>query len=860
MDDLLKDFLVEATEHIDAASVELLRFEKDQADPALVASLFRHIHTIKGSAGFLSLPRVGRLTHATEALIGRLRDGAPATPAHVSLILAAVDRLSALLIDIGCTEAEPEGDDGDLLRELENGAKSLRAALQEQAAAPRPDAQTPEPPPAAPAPVVNPSHLATMPEHIHAPGARMGETVRVSVGVLDRLMGIVSELVLTRNQLLELSGAVGDETVKASVQNLSSVTSDLQDAVMRVRMQPVERLFATLPRLVRDLSIDLGKKIELVTYGAETELDRQVIELIRAPLTHIIRNAADHGLETIVERLARGKPEAGLIRVSATYDAGQITIEVKDDGRGLDLDGIKAKAVARGIASQETLARLSDADIFQFVLLPGFSTAKSVTKVSGRGVGMDVVRENIQSIGGTVALNSKPGKGTTVTLRIPLTLAIAPALILSSGGSRFAIPQMAVVEVVGVGDGFDHEIQYIHDAPVLRLRGDALPLADLAAALDLAPSGDAPLRDGFVVILRVGGVRFGLLVETIADVQEVVIEPLVGALARIGVFSGQTILGDGGVVLILDPAAIVERVGLDNIAEALPPAALTVAAAAPEREKTRVVLMRAGSGSVKAVPLSLVMRIEEVETERFVASGDSYLMLHEGRLLPIIPAARDIRLEKSAYPILILAGAGQAIALLVEEIVDIAEESLVFQTRSADPSVIGTVNLQNRVVDILDVAYFIEFANPSVVMRGVNQRPRVLLVDDKQFFRDMLGPVLLAAGYEVSTAGSGREALALVAGGLRIHAAVTDIDMPDMDGYAFARELLQAPGMERLPIVALAPQKSASAVEAAELCGIRAVIGKFDRRALVAAIDELLKGVAPSGDEIERRIMSEMAA
>ncbi|MCX7900336.1 MAG: ATP-binding protein, partial [Methylocystis sp.] len=416
--------------------------------------------------------------------------------AYASLILAAVDRLSALLIDIGSSEIEPEGDDSDLLQALELSAKQLRpetSAGKPDSTAPR--AERPDdksdagPSDVAPATTFNPSHLATTPEHIHAPGTRISETVRVSVGVLDRLMGIVSELVLTRNQLLELSSASGDETVKASVQSLSSVTGDLQDAVMRVRMQPVERLFATLPRLVRDLAIDLGKKIDLVTYGAETELDRQVIELIRAPLTHIIRNAADHGLESVAERLGKGKPETGVIRVSATYDAGQITIEVEDDGRGLNLDGIKAKAIARGLATEDMLARMADVDIFQFILLPGFSTAKSITKVSGRGVGMDVVRENIQSIGGTVSLNSTPGRGTTVTLRIPLTLAIAPALILSSGGSRFAVPQMAVVEVVGVGDGFDHHIQYIHDAPVLRLRGDALPLAYLATALNLAPAG-----------------------------------------------------------------------------------------------------------------------------------------------------------------------------------------------------------------------------------------------------------------------------------------------------------------------------------------------------------------------------------
>jgi two-component system, chemotaxis family, sensor kinase CheA len=766
------------------------------------------------------------------------------------LILAAVDRLSTLLLEIASSETEPEGDDSELLRQLEQGAASLR---------PGHDKDGPASPGVAPGDARNPSDVQLLPEQLPAPGVRLGETVRVSVGVLDRLMGIVSELVLTRNQLLELSGAAGDETIKAAVQSLSSVTGDLQDAVMRVRMQPVERLFSTLPRLVRDLAIDLGKKIELVTFGADTELDRQVIELIRAPLTHIIRNAADHGLETIEQRLRLGKPEVGRIRVSASYDAGQITIEVKDDGRGLDLAGIKAKAIALGLATEEALARMSDVDIYQFVMLPGFSTATSVTKISGRGVGMDVVRANIQSIGGAVCLNSAKGKGTTVTLRIPLTLAIAPALILSCGRSRFAVLQMAVVEVVGVGEGFEHQIQFLHGAPVLRLRGDALPLVDLAETLDLDRARDEPRRDGFAVILRVGGVRFGLLVEAIADVQEVVIEPLAGLLARIGVFSGQTILGDGGVVLILDPAAIVDSKGLDNAGESSSENA--VATIEPMREKTRIILLRAGSGALKALPLSLVMRIEEATADRFVASGDGYLMLHEGRLLPIIPAAADIRLEESrAYPVLILAGAGQAVGLIAEEIIDVAEEALNFQKKGADPSLIGTISLDGRIVDVLDVAYFIESVDPSILTRGTNLRPRILLVDDKQFFRDMLAPVLLAAGYEVTTAASGREALALVERGLPIHAAVTDIDMPEMDGYALSRALLQSPGLAGLPIIALTPQKSTSAVEVATKCGVRALVGKFDRRALITTLGALLEGVAASGDQIERRHMAEAAA
>lgn len=844
MDDLLQDFLVESTEHIDAASMDLLRLEKDPSARALIASLFRHIHTIKGSSGFLSLPRVGRLAHRAETLIGRLRDGATAAPEHISLILAVVDRLSALLVEIAALEMEPAGDDSDLLRLLDESTLRLKAGA-EAAPAGVAEAQVQE---AAPAP----------PPELASPGARMGETVRVSVGVLDRLMGIVSELVLTRNRLLEISSAAGDESVKSSVQNLSSVTSDLQDAVMRVRMQPVDRLFATLPRLVRDLTVELGKKIELTTIGAETELDRQVIELIRAPLTHIIRNAADHGVESAAERLAAGKPEAGNIRVSATYDAGQITIEVKDDGRGLDLDRIRETALAKGHVTEGSLARLSEAELFQFILLPGFSTAAAVTKVSGRGVGMDVVRANIQSIGGAVSLNSRRGRGTTVTLHIPLTLAIAPALILSSGGSRFAIPQMAVVEVVGVGAGFENEIQHIYDAPVLRLRGDALPLVHLAGALELPGAHSKAMGSGFAVVLRVGGVRFGLLVETIADVQEVVIEPLVGALARIGVFSGQTILGDGSVVLILDPAAIVSRAGLENIADARVSAAPETFV--PQREKTRIVLLRAGPGALKALPLSLVMRIEEAETKRFVTLNDSLVMLHEQRLLPIVLASKDIRLDAPIYPILVLAGAGQAIGLLVEEIVDVSEECLDLQTAGASPQVIGSINLRDRAVELLDITYFIEQAHPGGLARGVNHRPTILLVDDKQFFRDMLAPVLMAAGYEVACAASGREAMSLVEKGLVVHAAVTDVDMPDMDGYSLARALRNTPRLAHIPIVALAPQATPGVLQAAQMCGIQAVAGKFDRRALVDVIDGLLESAAPAAQDIERRVMTELAA
>ena len=853
MDELLNDFLVETAEHIDAATMELVCLEKDPGDQALIASLFRHVHTIKGTSGFLKLPRVGRLTHSTEALIGALRDGAPTRNAHVTLVFAAVDRLKDILAEMGHSEEEPPGDDDELVAAIDEATRRARLGEDE----PRPDeAETED------ASSFTPASRAAAGEAYSNGVGHMGETVRVSVNVLDRLMGIVSELVSTRNRLFELSGAWGggDEAMTSTVQTLSNITSDLQDAVMSARMQPVGRLFSTLPRLVRDLAHDLGKKIAITTEGSDTELDRQVIELIRAPLTHIIRNCADHGIEPPAERARIGKSETGVISVRAAYDAGQITIDIADDGRGLDIARIHAKALAKGLVCEPDISKFTDNELFEFVFAPGFSTADGVTKISGRGVGMDVVRENIQSIGGSVSLTSRYGKGACVTLRIPLTLAITPALILSCNGSRFAIPQMTVIELVGVGRGFDHVIQYIHDAPVLRLRNDVLPLLDLAATLGLGRSAEeVENRDGFVVVLRVGSARFGLLVETIADVQEVVIEPLVSALARLGVFSGQTILGDGSVVLILDPAALLDHAGMQRLAER-PAEAATPEVFVPRAEKTRIIIFKAGPGPLKALPLSLVLRIEDVPRERLIASDGAFVMAYRDGLLPIIPATADDPLERASYPILVLSGAGQSMGLLTEAIIDVTDEILDLQRESNSPHILGSIQLDGEIVEFLDATYFMRIACPAALARGVNKRHRILLVDDKAFFRDMLAPILASAGYDVTTAASAPEALSFLRKGLSVEAVVTDTDMPEMDGYNFARALHALPGLAELPVVALAAQAAPSVLAAAQACGIAAVAGKFDRRALIECVRGLLEKTDTAPRDLELRIMSELAA
>ena len=832
MDELLHEFLADAAERLDAAAAELARLEQRHDDKALIASLFRHFHTIKGDSGFLNLSRVGVLAHGAECLIGRLRDGAPAGGAQTGAVFAAIDRLSQLLAEILRSGAEPAGADADVLSALERAT----AAAEQGASASR------APPPVSP------------PQPATEGGSRSSDSVRVSVAALDQLMSLVSELVLSRNQLLGLASAVGDERIRNCVQTLSGVTTSLQDAVMRTRMRPIDKLFAMLPRLARDLSIELGKKIRIETSGAETELDRHVIELMRAPLTHLIRNAADHGIESTQQRLAVGKPECGLIRVSAAYDMGRITIEISDDGRGLDAARIRQTARERGHVEAKALEALSDAELYPLVFLPGFSTASEVSRVSGRGVGLDVVRENMQSIGGVAQIHSTPGEGTTVALRIPLTLAIAPALILTCGGLRFAILQTSVVEVLSLGAGSSAEIRHIGGAPLLRWRDEDLPLVELAQALGL----EGRRTEGLAVVLGVDGLRCGLVVESIAEAIEVVVEPLAPILAQAGVYAGQTILGDGSPVLILDAASIIQRAGLarSNSVIAKPaPAPFT-----PEREETRLLLLRTGAGPLKALPLSLVMRIEEVEASKLRSAGAGWALAQESFLLPVLAVANDFQIEARAYPMLVLAGAGLAIGLLIEDIVDVIDAPLDLSLSSADPRLIGVANLAGEVVELLDITYYFHRADPAALMRGVNRRPRVLLVDDRQFFRDMLGPIVLAAGYEVSTCAGGAEALALVGQGLKVDLLVTDIDMPQMDGYQLTREFLSRPGCAEIPVIALASQTTARVMQAARASGVAAVVGKFDRRALVGAIERRIAATQGVGFDLEQRALSEAAA
>src|SRR5882672_4846108 len=602
MDDLLREFLTETNESLDTVDNQLVRFEQDPNNAKILDNIFRLVHTIKGTCGFLGLPRLEALAHAGETLMGKFRDGMPVTAEAVSLILASIDRIKEILGGLEATETEPEGSDQDLIdplvemsmqsfaeapaqakqealpaqhleRELRPGEVSLdelERAFQEAEVEviPSPAPARQAPPKVAPAAnSPKPAAKKTNPEPEAADGDRIAnQSIRVNVDTLEHLMTMVSELVLTRNQLLEISRRNEDTEFKVPLQRLSNVTAELQEGVMKTRMQPIGNAWQKLPRIVRDLSGELGKQIELEMHGADTELDRQVLDLIKDPLTHMVRNSADHGLETPAERAAAGKPEQGTIRLSAYHEGGHIIICIADNGRGLNTERIKAKAVSNGLVSEVDLEKMTEAQIHKFIFAPGFLTAAAVTSVSGRGVGMDVVRTNIDQIGGTIDIKSVAGEGSSVTIKIPLTLAIVSALIVEAGGDRFAIPQLAVVELVRARANSEHRIERIKDTAVLRLRNKLLPLMHLKKLLKIDDGSSTDPENGFIVVTQVGSQTFGIVVDGVFHTEEIVVKPMSTKLRHIDMFSGNTILGDGAVIMIIDPNGIAKALGAAGVA------------------------------------------------------------------------------------------------------------------------------------------------------------------------------------------------------------------------------------------------------------------------------------------------------
>ncbi|MBX6746602.1 MAG: chemotaxis protein CheW, partial [Acetobacteraceae bacterium] len=707
MDDLLADFLTETQEGLVTLDAALVRLEQAPDDAPTLSEVFRVVHTIKGTCGFLGLGRLEAVAHAAENVLGRYRDRSlSVTRDGISLILRALDSIRAIVAGLEATGAEPEGDDAPLIAAL-----NAAAAGEAPPAAPQPEASAPAVS-AGPATATPPPAPAAEPPPEASPANAPPQTIRVSVEVLEDLMVLVSELVLTRNQLLQLARAEENSAFAVPLQRLSHITSDLQEGVMKTRMQPIGNAWAKLPRLVRDLGVELGKRIELEMRGAETELDRQVLELIKDPLTHMVRNSADHGLETPEERRRAGKPETGRIMLNAYHEGGHIIIEIADDGRGLNVEKIRAKALAQGLATEAELAAMSEREIQRFIFRAGFSTAAAVTAVSGRGVGMDVVKTNMERIGGTIEVRSEEGRGTAFVVKIPLTLAIVSALIVEAGGERFAIPQIGVVELVRVGAEGAPRLERIKDALVLRLRDRLLPLVNLARLLRLDAA--ATEEGGFVVVTQVGAHVFGIIVDRVFDTEEIVVKPVAPILRHVTIFSGNTILGDGSVIMILDPNGIARATGVGGEAmegesgrgESLP------GALADTDARTALLLFRAGDETPKAVPLGLVARIEDIPREQIETAGGRPLVQYRGRLMPLVPLSGtwDPAAMPARQPVLVFSDGDRSMGLMVEEILDVVEERLVIDPAGERPGMLGSAVIGGKVTEMLDTAWWLRQA------------------------------------------------------------------------------------------------------------------------------------------------------
>ncbi|TBW37377.1 hybrid sensor histidine kinase/response regulator [Siculibacillus lacustris] len=887
MDDLLREFLTETNESLDVVDVELVKFEQDPNNEKILGNIFRLVHTIKGTCGFLGLPRLEAIAHAAETLMGRFRDGVPVTEAAVTLVLQSIDRIKQIVTDLEATEQEPTGSDGDLIGQLERMSEAGKVPV----AIPEPPKHAegelvfqvlerqlrpgevslddlerafretvPELPPVAevkPAPAKKAAKAAVEkrepkekdPEADPKAGSVSSQTIRVAVETLEHLMTMVSELVLTRNQLLEIVRRHEDSEFKVPLQRLSNVTAELQEGVMKTRMQPIGNAWQKLPRVVRDLSNELGKHIELEMVGQDTELDRQVLELIKDPLTHMVRNSADHGLETPEVRKAAGKPDKGTIKLSAYHEGGHIIIEISDDGRGLDLDRIRTKIVDNGLATEFELEKMTEAQIYKYVFAPGFSTAAKVTSVSGRGVGMDVVKTNIDAIGGTVDLRSVPGQGTTFTIKIPLTLAIVSTLIVESAGDRFAIPQLSVVELVRAQQNSEHRIERIRDTPVLRLRNKLLPLVHLSKLLGITTIGGEAKEpvseeDGFIVVMQIGQQTFGVVVDAVFHTEEIVVKPMSTMLRHIGMFSGNTILGDGSVIMIIDPNGIAQAVGPTQAVSSIDEAEHDEDRAREDTQTISLLLFRAGDDHPKAVPLSLVTRLEEFSVDKVERSNGRDLVQYRGTLMPLVYFDEYAqRKTEGGLPMLVFSDAGRSMGLVVDEIIDIVEDRLEIEVGSERPGVLGSAVVKGKATEVVDIGHFLPQAFEDWFRRkeiSAEALTRTLLfVDDAPFFRNMLGPVLKAAGYRVTVCASAGEALEMLENGRRFDVIVSDIEMPEMNGFEFAENVKRHPRLRSIPILALSSICTPASIERGRQSGFDDYIAKFDRPGLIAALKEV---------------------
>jgi two-component system chemotaxis sensor kinase CheA len=794
-DEIVREFLVESYENLDQLDRDLVGLEQEPDSRDLLQSIFRTIHTIKGTSGFLAFGRLEALTHAGEGLLAKLRDGGLSlTQERTTGLLDLVDAVRGILAAIEATGAEDDTDHSALVATLtalqeaapgeavpspEDAPKpARRKPAAKRASAPRKSRKSAsgedgntqadaEPQPRVPLlgellkqhaeiddtdvavamleqqlgddrPLgeILVDHGQATPEQVAEAlaaqaGARSGgpaggngahpmpvtdASLRVDVNLLDTLMRLVGELVLTRNQIVATAAAQADPAMLRSSQRLNLLVSELQEGVMKTRMQPIDTVWNKLPRVIRDLGISCGKDVRIELEGRETELDKTILEAIKDPLTHVVRNAVDHGIETPEVRVAAGKPAQGLLTLRAFHEGGQVNIEITDDGAGIDPAKVAVKALASGLVTPDQLRAMGPREVTNLIFAPGFSTAEAVTNVSGRGVGMDVVRTNIEKIGGTVDVTSEFGVGTTLRIKIPLTLAIIPALTVECAGERYAVPQVSLEELLCIeGDQARSGVEYLSGAPVFRLRGNLLPLVWLDHVLDLT---DGPHVDDavYILVLQAEGRRFGLVVDRVLNTEEIVVKPLSRQLKGIGTYAGATILGDGRVALILDVRALARRAHVVRESDSTADAAKQAAVAAAHDGPEPLLVVAVGERRL-GVPLSMVTRLEEIPNASVERVGQREVVQYRGQLLPLARLANLLGTqspedENDQLKVIVYTQGRRSVGLVVDAVVDIASEAPKSRGEVSEYGVSGVAVVQERVTELLDMEQAIMAADP----------------------------------------------------------------------------------------------------------------------------------------------------
>ncbi len=774
-DEVIREFLIESNENLNRLDSEIVDLERNPT-PERLASIFRTIHTIKGTCGFLGFESLEGITHHAENILSQLRSGQKkVNGAVVSLILETIDAVRRILANVEATGTEGAADYAALKERLESVAADSAVEISSEQIATVQETKS-QPIVAQSESVVKnvvtetPIEKAPKPAVLSAPPADPDRslsvadtTIRVDVSLLDKLMNLIGELVLARNQILQFTTQRDDGALTGASQRLNLITSELQEGFMKTRMQPIGVVWNKLPRVVRDVAHSLGKQIDLQMEGADTELDRTIIEAIKDPLTHLVRNSCDHGIEDPERRRGKGKPAKGTLSLKAYHEGGQVNIEISDDGAGVDVERVRAKAVERGLIRADQAAQLTEREAMNLLFMPGFSTAGQVTNVSGRGVGMDVVKSNVEKIGGAVDIVSVPGQGTTVKLKIPLTLAIIPGLLITSGGQRFVIPQVSLLELIRLEDNPAGKIDYVHDVPVYRRRGALLPIAYLNDVLKLGPAYSGDVCN--IVVLQAEHKQFGLIVDGVNDTQEIVVKPLGKQLKGLTCYSGSTIMGDGEVALILDVP------GIGHLSGVLAEGRADRRDAKQQRtttstDKQRLLLFKAGSFDRLAVPLSLVSRLEEFPTDILEWADGRRVVQYRDSILPLVslqeilePGVRHSFEESNPVQVVVFGNDDRCVGIVVDQIIDIVEETVGMRRRSRPRrGLLGSGVVGKRVADFVDLQAILRVAEEDVIGE-TTPSATLLLADSSAFNRGLLRNQLEMVGYRVIEAATSSEML-----------------------------------------------------------------------------------------------------